>query len=229
MLVTPSGREHLFALRRGKPVVGVLHIVVPDDGRHDCSLGRGSAHLRRDSARSVLPREQAQQPWTRRRLDHQAFICPSRRWGSELNGVDVSAEDAVQVTRCPHHREETSNLDRASARSSRRHSRSDPRPAASHTGCGSSARSHEPIQRRRPDDCRSAAADHLPGLSASHARKGPALAGALSAVVFGCGATYRRVPLLTTQSVVKMWSRSLVGASETVSRASDLGFYACPR
>lgn len=29
--------------------------------------------------------------------------------------------------------------------------------------------------------------------------------------VFCRGATYRRVPLLTTQSVVKMWSRSLVG------------------
>src|SRR3954453_6327832 len=31
--------EDLFSLRRGKPVVCVLHIVVPDDGRHAASLG----------------------------------------------------------------------------------------------------------------------------------------------------------------------------------------------
>src|SRR5674476_431726 len=31
--------EDLFALGRGKPVVGVFHIVVPDDGRHDGSSG----------------------------------------------------------------------------------------------------------------------------------------------------------------------------------------------
>jgi hypothetical protein len=94
----PERPEDLFALRRGKPVVGVLHIVVPDDGRHDSSLGWGSAHPRRDSARSVLPREQDQQPRTRRRLDHQPLFGTSGRWGSERNAVEGPRDDAVLVT-----------------------------------------------------------------------------------------------------------------------------------
>jgi hypothetical protein len=93
----------------------------------------------------------------------------------------VSAEGAVQVTRCPHPPggDQQSGLGLGWVLRDYKHNRTRARQQVVSDAEVTAPASHEPIQRRRPDDWPSAAADHLTGLSASHGRKGPALAGAL--------------------------------------------------